>query len=826
MVGLTGGEVQTFADVFYSVGPARAVLATAGLSRARHPSWDTSLTFWSEVAQLVEAGAWVDGRRRLLDAAGDLFPGNPVFAAGRGGASDVRKWNVPPRPVRFVGRENLLAEVHDALSGPGRVALVALDGLGGVGKTAVALEYAYRHAGAMELVWWVPSERAELVGAHFADMAVALGVPAGSDEDGVWSALRSVPSWLVVFDNVEDVQTVARFRPSGGGRVLITSRNRAVRALGRGVLVAPLERSVSVELLAARIPAVDGAAVGQVAQLLGDLPLALEQAASFCEQTGTPAEVFAGLLADRLEETLGLGEVVDRAGVTVSSVWDLSVERLASSDPAAVELLELLSFCDAEPLPLDLFEHRVELGGGPLADAAGDPVRWARTVGALVAYSLVGRVGGTVRVHRLVQAATRRRLRVRRKDEALEVLMRLLQTDLPADVRRNPGAWQRWRELLPHVRAVVDRVPDPQALAGSGDPDVPPAAQDLVLLCERAAMYLQEHGQVTESLPMFQRALEIVEAFYGPDHPAVATRLSYLASALLDLGRAAEALWAYRRALAVIEAVDGADHHGIAVCLNGAALALQDLGRADEALPMLRRGLEATELVHGPDHPEVAVNLNNLALALQRLGRPGEALPMFQRALTLTEAHYGPDHPEVAYRVSNLASAMHDLGRPSEAVPMFARSEAVAAAVFGPDHSHVATALNNQALALQSLGLVTETLPMLRQALTITEAVYGPDHPEVATRLNNLALALRDTGFAAGALPMIQRALMIDETVYGPSHPTVAADLNSLRAVLFDLGCTFATLPMSVQKALRLNREAAATSGHHTASMLSEITSS
>jgi hypothetical protein len=151
--------------------------------------------------------------------------------------------------------------------------------------------------------------------------------------------------WLLVFDNAEDTGTVAPLRPvDGRGRVLVTSRRAGWGGLGATVNVPTLERSESVDLLTGRLPAAGEATAGRVAGLLGDLALAVEQAAAFCEQTGTPLEVFAGLLADRLEDAVELGEVADRAGVTVATLWELSVRRLAQREPAAVELLELLAY--------------------------------------------------------------------------------------------------------------------------------------------------------------------------------------------------------------------------------------------------------------------------------------------------------------------------------------------------------------------------------------------------------------------------------------------------------------------------------------------------
>ncbi|WP_261562717.1 tetratricopeptide repeat protein, partial [Frankia tisae] len=474
--------------------------------------------------------------------------------------------------------------------------------------------------------------------------------------------------------------------------------------LGAVVQVPTLARVESVALLSGRVPDMDADTADRIADLLGDLALAVEQAAGFCEQTGTPAAEFAGLLADRLDEVIEFGEVVGRAGVTVATLWELSVSRLAVAEPAAVELLELLAFCGPEPVPLDLLVDRSELlGEGALSQVVVDRLAWTRTVGALVGYGLASRDTRTVVVHRLIQATTRRRTSEARRSAVLAVLLRLLRADLPGDIVRSPQGWPRWRDRLPHVRTVVGQMPDPDSAPSTSEADVPNDVDDLVWLCDRAATYLQEHGRAGEALPLFQRALTIDEAVYGPDHPEVSTDLNNLALALQDLGRAGEALPLFQRALTIDEAVYGPDHPEVSTDLNNLASALQDLGRAGEALPLFQRALTIDEAVYGPDHPEVSTRLNNLALALQDLGRAGEALPLFQRALTIDEAVYGPDHPTVSTRLNNLASALQDLGRAGEALPLFQRALTIAEAVYGPDHPSVTTIRGNLEAARNSL---------------------------------------------------------------------------------------------------------------------------
>ncbi|MBL7491632.1 tetratricopeptide repeat protein, partial [Frankia sp. AgW1.1] len=620
--GLSAGDVRAFAEMFADSGSARRLVELVGVEVSAQPGWGGSVsaqTWWWEVGRLLAQGKVADWRARLWAAAREEFPAHWLFApvVAVGGESVV--WNVPARLAHFIGREDQLAELEGRLTAGSVVSLVALAGLGGVGKTALAVEFAWRHQDEFDVVWWVSAEQPELIAGYLAELGEALGLAAGAEPAAVFAALRRRGrAWLLVLDNAEDVAAVASLRPvDRRGRVLVTSRRGGWNGLGVTVAVPVLARAESVAFLLGRLPGAGAVVAVRVAGLLGDLALALEQAVSFCEQTGMSLTGLAGLLVDRLEEVIGRGVVAERAGVTVATLWEMSTSRLAASVPAAVELLEMVALCAPDPLPLDLFEGRSELvGDGPLGAVVGDRLAFAETVGALVDFSLATRDDGAVQVHRMVAATTVRPMSRQERAARVAVLLGLLRADLPGNIGRAPQSWPRWRALLPHVRAVVAQAEDLFEVLRDGDDA---AVGALVWLCARTAVYLREHAQPAEALPLLERALAIAEAVDGPDHPDVSARLNNLAVALRDLGRVSEALPLFERALAIAEAVYGPDHSIVSTCLNNLAMALQDLGRAGEAVPLLERALAIDEAVDGPDHPDVSTGLNNLASALRDL---------------------------------------------------------------------------------------------------------------------------------------------------------------------------------------------------------------
>jgi tetratricopeptide (TPR) repeat protein len=210
----------------------------------------------------------------------------------------------------------------------------------------------------------------------------------------------------------------------------------------------------------------------------------------------------------------------------------------------------------------------------------------------------------------------------------LAVALGLLRADAPGDILRNPPTWPRWAVLLPHVLAATAFLDQEHAPAAG-------LLQDASWLLDLAGTYLRARARLNDALPLFERALAITEATYGPDHPNVGATLNNLAGALRALGHPDQAQPLYERALAITEATYGPDHPDVATTLNNLATALSDLSHPDQAQPLLKRALAITEATYGPNHPDVAIRLNNLATALRDLGHPDQAQPLYERAAAI-----------------------------------------------------------------------------------------------------------------------------------------------------------------------------------------------
>ncbi len=738
---------------------------------------------------------------------------------------DHKPCNLPLASIGtlFKGRDAFLVDLRKRLGvSDGRATAIvnrlAVHGLGGVGKTRAAVEYALRHGDDYTALLFVSAPTPAELRANLANLVGVLGMradgmPVDQQLAAVLDWLNAHPGWLLIVDNVDTEEAaqeihrlLVRLR---SGHVLITSRignwSAGVEPLELDVL-APVDAEA---FLMDRTPhrrkaADDALQAAAAARELDGLALALEQAGAFIDkQRLSFAEYLHRWTAKRPLVLRWHDLRLMQYPASVAITWETTFAQLKEPER---RLLDVLAWLAPEPIPLFLLDAK------PLVEAIPDP---REALAGLAGYSLArfDASGSTVLVHRLVQEITRGRIPEAERTSTLQVALEAVNAVAvgnPADVR----SWAVWTPLAPHAVAVsrsadVERFTEPTArlmnqlglyqksrsqfgaaeplyrcaLAineASYGPDHPTVAGDL----NNLALLLQATNRLAEAEPLHRRALAIDEASYGPDHPTVALSLNNLALLLSATNRLAEAEPLYRRALVIDEASYGPDHPTVAIRLNNLAALLHDTNRLAEAEPLLRRALAIDESSYGPDHPEVATDLNNLAGLLSATNRLAEAEPLYRRALAIDESSYGRNHPAVARDRNNLAELLRDTNRLAEAEPLYRRALAIDEASYGPDHPEVATNLNNLALLLEATNRLAEAEPLYRRALAIDEASYGPDHPKVAKDLNNLAVLLEATNRLAEAEPLYRRALAIDEASYSRDHPEVATDLSNLAGLL------------------------------------------
>ncbi|MEI5527440.1 tetratricopeptide repeat protein, partial [Streptomyces brasiliscabiei] len=759
-------------------------------------------------------GVIATGNDARIDQRTLVLPSDAVRPAVSGEAVAVLN-NLPAYDSAvFEGREDALRFLAAVPSAGTGVVAQSVRGLGGVGKSTLVLHHAHAFlAGGRGPVWWIDAESEAGIVAGLAGLATALNPVHAAlplEDAAQWALvwLQSRSGWLVILDNAEDPADVSAFlgRLTTGQVVITTRRDLPWRDLAAPLRLDTLTLDAAVAVLEEITgrSGTDDTAFAKLADELGCLPLALQQAGAYLAQTRTMARDYLTELRRDPAGVLGATPPGDAQQRTVAQVWSVTLNAVEEADPHAVHLLRILACMAPDPLPRNVLDTAL-------------PTRRAvdHALGVLAAYSMITLTGTVITTHRLVQSVIRttappppapttglqrltQRLRRRRPatppaphTTALALLLRTLPPDNPGDVR----GWPVWQSLLPHLQAVIPHHDD-----DSTDPA-------LATAMGQTASYLLSRGQALLALPLEERALAITEAALGPDHPYTAKCLNSLAFTFSALGRHGEALLLEERALAITEAALGPDHPDTALRLNNLASTFSDLGRHGEALPLTERALAVTEAALGPDHPTTATRLGNLASTFSALGRHGEALPLAERALAITEAALGPDHPTTATRLGNLAFTLSDLGRHGEALPLEERALAITEAALGPDHPDTAKCLNNLASTFSDLGRHGEALPLTERALAVTEAALGPDHPDTALRLNNLASTSSALGRHGEALPLTERALAITEAALGPDHPTTAICLGSLAFTFSALGRHGEALPLE-ERALAITEAA------------------
>lgn len=734
---------------------------------------------------LLASRVWVDlvgidedvARRRLLAAADEnrargktaTFPGartDPGRFPGLGPAIS----NLASRSAAFCGREDDLLRVYSALRAEPAPPAVAVHGLGGVGKTELVREYAHRYASDYGLIWWIDAEQVTSIWAGLAALARRLGIAGGADQaettTRLFDELRGRSDWLLIYDNAQSLEDLRALLSPGAGDVLITSRWPIWSPRAVALPLDVWTRAESVDFLRHRTGADADREnlLAQIADLVGDLPLALEEAATFLDETGSGLEHYRELLQEQARELFGLTTAPAEDGADanhqrVATVWSVSLDRVRWQEPAAEELLSLLAYLEPT-VPRDLPVAAPELLPAQLAAVAAKSLAYDRLIGALRRFSLIAAGPHELKVHRLVQAQIRARLTAE------------------AEVAWATTATALLRQAFPEGAPAAERGPFlPQLITATGHARrLKTAGLDSAWLLVRGGAYLGEQGLYRQARSLAEQAAESL-AEDRTNLSDLAARHGELGRLLLDLDDILAADDQYGLALRAAEQAFGPDDPHVAARLDEVGNTARLRNDLMEAATHFERALriEVTARRHAA-----------LAGALQSLGRDDEARDHWGKAVQISAAA-DPDGLETGRMRNGLGNVLLEMGDPTAASGEFERALHIVEGLLGPEHSEAAELHNNLGSALQALGDHAAARKHAELALAVSRAALGPSAPDVGIRLNNLAIVMRAQGDLKGARTALESALRLGVTELGPDHPALALWHYNLGRVLGDM---------------------------------------
>ncbi|MFG3047377.1 FxSxx-COOH system tetratricopeptide repeat protein [Streptomyces sp. NPDC048202] len=690
------------------------------------------------------------------------------------GTDQPQVWRVRRRNPDFAGRETEITRLRERLVKESKAVPQALHGMGGVGKTQLALEYAHRFSDQYDLVWWIDAEQPDEIPVRYAELADHLGLAkpdAGTEANAraLLSHLAIRERWLLILDNAEDPDQIEPWLAEGSGHTLITSRNPNWAGTARTTPLNVFTRTDSLTYLQGQVDGMNDEQADSLAADLGDLPLALAQAAGVIANGGLSLDLYHQLLATNTTRILEKGGAPGYPA-SVAATVTIAVNRLTEHHPHTVALLHLVALLGPEPIRngwLEAVRPRLTTIPGDPAD----PMWLHEALSPLSRYGLARTESESFQVHRLTQAVVRDQTPPDQAAAIRDDAITLLAAVNPGDPQ-SPDFWPGWAALIPHLTA--------PHLTATEQPELRPT-----LL--RAAHYLIRSGQTRTARDLTAAAHTAWATDLGQDHPDTLTAAQFLGHATAYLGGHAEARRIIEDTLARRRRTLGDDHPDTLQSANDLASALHSFDEQVESRRMDEDTLARRRRVLGDDHPDTLESAHNLAATLYSLGEHAETRRMEEDTLARQRRTLGDDHPDTLGSAHSLAITLHTLGEHAESRRIIEDTLARRRRVLGDDHPDTLQSAHSLAFNLHSLGEHAETRRIMEDTVARQRRVLGHDHPDTLRSAHSLAITLHTLGEHAESRAVFEDTLARRRRVIGDDHPDTLQGAHSLAVTLHSL---------------------------------------
>jgi hypothetical protein len=687
--------------------------------------------------------------------------------------------SVPPRNPNVTGRAELLNQLREGLTAePTAVLPEALHGMGGVGKTQVVVEFVYRHASDYDVVWWISAERPAQIASAMVELATKLRLPVNAEAGAVPAvkeALRvGVPyaRWLLVFDNADVPEDVRPYFPMGGpGHIVVTSRNPQWETVAKKVEVDVFRREESQTLLTRRAPALSPQESNDLAQVLGDLPLAIEQAAAWLAETGMQAREYLNLFQEKQIELMEMSPPPDYQ-LPVAAAWNVSLDHLARTRPASLRLLQLCAFLAPEPISRSLLSAGQRMHVTPeLASALRDPIQLGRAIREINRYALarIDHAKNTIQMHRLVQAVLIERMSPEERTAMRHSAHQLLAANnpqQPADRER----WPLYGELYPHLvasGAITDAEED--------------WVRDLVI---GEAKYHMYWGNPKESLIVSQRAFDAWAERLGPEAPQTLEIGRWLGFVLFSVGRYGDAATLNASLLRSYQRVADDYPEALLEATQAVASDRRVEGRFTESLELSRQVYDRCVQLFGDEDPLTLNAAHNLAVSLRLAGRFEEARQVDQATWERKVQVFGQNHEESLRALRGVLIDRRQLGDYLTSRDEFERLAETFVDSLGERDPQTVETNRSLSVTRRKAGDHAGALSISTDAVRRYEAAFGTDNPGTMAAALNLSLDLRQAGDLHQAEVVATENFKRFRATLGKTHPHSLAAGGNLAIIL------------------------------------------